>query len=195
MRACGVWCLEASWGSDVTSPTSVRPILHVLATPNPDRKWRVPSFYARVATGEEFAHLLRRWSLKKHAKYAVLYIAAHGEPGGIAVGTERLSLDDIAYHLEGRCAGRVVVFGTCATMGATRRQLERFLVSTGAAAVMGYKTDVAWMPATAFELMLLDTLSENSFTGPGLVAMTRKVRRHARAFGKGLSFRIVTRLE
>lgn len=195
MRACGVWCIEASWGNEVTTPTSVRPILDILATANPDRKWRVPSFYARVATGEEFCHHLQRWTLKKHGRYGVLYIAAHGEPGGIAVGTERLSLDDIAYQLEGKCAGRVVVFASCATMGATRRQLQAFLVSTDASAVMGYRADVAWMPATAFELMLLDTLSENSFTGPGLVAMTRKVRRHARAFGRGMSFRIVTRLE
>jgi len=190
-----VWALEASWGREVTYATSVKPILDILATGNPDKARGLRYFHSRVSTSEEMQHLLSRWALKKHARYSILYLAMHGSPGQVGIGSEVMNLEDLAYPIEGKCAGRVIVFGTCSTVAIHARHLKRFLSVTGASAVMGYKTDVAWIPSTAFELMLLDALSENEFVGPGLVAAVRKARRLARWFGKELQFRIVSRLE
>ena len=88
----------------------------------------------------------------------------------------------------------MIIFGSCKTVSVGKTRLKAFMKRTGAIAVCGYETDVDWIRSTAFELLLLNTLQQNEFSGKGISAIVRKTKAEARRF-KELGFRIIPAFE
>ena len=153
----GIFCLENFWGKSVRDQSTIQPVLDLL------QKQKMGDYlYHRCATRAELEFMLTRWRAKTNvAKSPILYFAFHGSKDAISVGNEHISLGEIATHLEGKCKGAVVFFDACETMKSDERNLKRFLITTGANAVLGYQCDVDWMKATAFGLLVLHALLPN----------------------------------
>lgn len=187
----GIFCLETDWWG-VKDKTSIEPIFHLLAV----SFLKVPYIHRDVGTRAEFEHYLKKWTQKGLAKYPVLYLGFHGEPGLLNVGEQKgrkgqVSLSELAELLKGKCKGKVIHFGSCSTLGAHGNTINEFLRRTGALAVLGYKRPIDWIDSAAFELLLIGELQNVSLTRTGMHALERKVRAKAPGLAKRLDFRIV----
>jgi hypothetical protein len=189
-RKKGIFCLEGMWDPDLAYRSSVRPILELL-----ELRERIPFIHRDCATSDELKFYLDRWTLQRYRRYPILYLAFHGQPNLIYVGREEFTLDDFSEFFAGRCKRKIVIFGTCSTLRIDKRHLKRFLATTGAVAVCGYRTDVDWITSTAFEMMLLASMQANVFNGKGIPSIRRRATSLARRFGRELEFRMVTRFE
>lgn len=152
-RKLGVFCLEGPWSSLLTDDSSVRPLLEVL-----ERRGAIRFAHRDAITREEFDRYLLQWTQKQYRHLKVGYLAFHGEPGALRVGSHLVSLQELQETLRGRLVGRVLYFGSCATMQISRKEAEEFQRATKARAVLGYTQDIDWIESAAFELNLLDAL-------------------------------------
>ncbi len=128
-----------------------------------------------------------------YRSFPILYLAFHGESSAIYVGDEPYSLDKLGALFEGRCHNAIIVFGSCSTLDVRERSLLKFLEKTGALAVCGYRSDVDWLAATAFELLMLSAMQGNEFSGRGIAAIEKKIRSSS-ALSRELKFRLVSKL-
>jgi len=182
-----VFCLEGLWDNDLRGASSVQPILELI------RRFYNSHFkyiYKDCATAIELEYYLKRWA-NGYKDYTILYLAFHGEQQHIKLATEGYSLDQLGLTLEGKCTNRIVVLGSCSTMDIDKRIINRFIKQTNCLAVCGYRTDVDWMKSTAFELLMLDAMQDNEFSGRGIEAIEKRLSDIASAY-KELHFRMVT---
>ena len=155
----GVFCLETPmWTDRIKDRSSIEPILRLL-----EKCYKIPYLHYDVATIGEFDFYLKKWRLKELDSHPILYFAFHGEREGFYVGDEFISLKDLAERLDGHCTGRVIHFGTCATLRVHGNHLNKFLHQTCALAVCGYTKTVDWFESTAFDLLVLGGLQDASF--------------------------------
>jgi hypothetical protein len=181
-RKPGVLCLEGEWyGAE--DRTSVQPLLEML-----ERSGHIHAMWRDVATRDELRFYVARWTHKAWADYPLLYLGFHGAPGEFYVGKTPVSLDELAEDLEGKCAGRIIHFGSCATLDVSQDELGEFRVRTGAHAVTGYTAQVDWLEAAAFEILLVNELIKS---GDVETVRARLSVEHA-AWAQALGFTIVT---
>ena len=88
----------------------------------------------------------------RYRNYTILYIAFHGRPNKIQIGRDLVTLREIADVLEGHLAHRIVYFGSCGTMRTKHANIDDFLHRTKADILAGYRKDVDFIQATAWEL-------------------------------------------
>ena len=165
--------MEGEWFGK-KDKTTVEPVLRLLETVY---DLRVPYLHKNIATHDEFEFRLKEWSQPSFDNYPILYLAFHGSPGEIEIGggKSRFDLVELEAALEGACKGRVIHFGSCATLDIHGNSLNRLLRRTEALALLGYKSKVDWLPSTAFDLLLLGGLQEISFTSKGIRKLDKRL--------------------
>lgn len=107
------------------------------------------------------------------------------EHGGIHLGGETLALEQLAELMSDRCDDTIVYFGSCATTWVSESRLEDFRRQVGAAYVAGYRKEVDWVTAAAFEFIFLQALSWYSRVGDALNYLEQK---DPRSLTKSLGF-------
>jgi hypothetical protein len=182
----GIFCLEGLWNPDLRKPSTVRPILELLRIQE-----GIEYIYRDCVTKEEFEYYLKKWVQRAYDAFPILYLATHGETFSLCLGEHECTLDEVASLLEGKCENRLVLCGSCSTLGVDKRHLKRFLGRSGALAICGYRLDVDWLRSTAFELLLMAEMQGNEFSRRGILAIEAKLLEVARLFSE-LEFRIVT---
>lgn len=186
MAADGILCLEGEWDSDLRRRKSVLPVLELL------ERLKLAKFIHRdVASTAEANRYLQRWNQKRYDEYMVLYIAAHGDKGRIYWSSrESSSLDELAGILSKvNTAGCYIYFGTCMTLFDDTEAMD-FVKKSGAAAAMGYRRDVDWLEAAAFELVLLPSVAQHR--GRPQSVLTGLMRAHG-DLAKHLDFVVATK--
>ncbi|MBI2432548.1 MAG: hypothetical protein HYV26_06735 [Candidatus Hydrogenedentes bacterium] len=188
----GVFCLETDWYSNLRKPTTVKPILELLEKLD---GYEVPHIYRPIGTVEEFDFCLQKWTQKAHDAYPILYLAFHGYANLIYVGDKRrresrVTLPELGKMLEGKCRKRIILFGSCSTLNTSRLKIQRFLATTGATAVFGYKSDVDWIPAAMFEMQVLSAMQEYALTRSGVRRMHHLIVQTLPKLSKQLTFRM-----
>lgn len=154
-----IYCLEGNWNKHPKSNQSIKPILDLLYTFS-----KVKYIYRKCITKEDFIKGLLTFTQKRYSNYTVLYIAYHGRKNRICFGNEYITLKEIANLLEGKLDGKIVHFGSCATLNTTEKNITDFITRTGCTFMSGYQKDVEYIDSTAFELGYFDVLQwYNSF--------------------------------
>lgn len=182
----GIFCLEGVWNSDLSKPSTVRPILDLLRI-----QVGIPFIYRDCATRDEFAYFLKKWVQRTYDNFPILYLASHGKEFSICLGNYTCDLVELAKLLGKKCRNRIVICGGCNTLDVHKSLLKHFLEDTGALAICGYRLAVDWLQATAFELLLMEAVQDKEFSKRGLPAIQSSMQKVAKPF-KGLQFRIVT---
>ncbi len=162
----GIFCLESLWSPSVKDKWSVQPILELML-----KVERCDYIYHNCATREEVVFMLNKWKAKSiQKKYPILYFAFHGQKGALKLSTknEIFTLNELGEFLEDSCQGKVLFFASCETLNVDERRVQSFLKRTGALAAIGYKMEVDWMLATAFELLVLNALQADKFDSKGI---------------------------
>ena len=86
----------------------------------------------------------------------------------------------------------MIHFGSCAVMSAHGNRWNGFLKNTGATAVCGYREDVDWLEAAAFEVLMLGNLfQQTEFTKKAIIKFDRELHDLAPGLYKRLDFRLV----
>ncbi|MHB9145728.1 MAG: DUF6642 family protein [Symbiobacteriia bacterium] len=140
-------CLEGDWGEH-RDRRSVEPVLRLLEANSSSQ-----TLFRRCNTDEEFRYHLGK--IARLPSFEILYLAFHGEPGRImSYGPLEVSLEDLAEIMGQRFCGRIVHFGSCATLDVDEDRIREFLDATGVAAVTGFDSNVDWVESSAFELLM-----------------------------------------
>ncbi len=189
----GIYCIEGSWLRNPRRQLSVEPVLSILRSGS-----KIPYVHRDVSTDGELAFHLHEWSSKAYASYPYLYLAVHGNHGKISsrrlknvrYDKVELGLDWLAGVLEDRCDGRVIMFASCSTLRIHGAHLTKFHEVTGVRAVLGYKDDVEWLDAAAFELALFSMLPrQRRLKSASILKSIREVRTRHKETTKRLQFR------
>ena len=190
----GIYCLETDQWFGFKDRTSIEPALRML-----ERYQKIPFQHRDVATESEFEFFLMKFLQPGYKNYPVLYLGFHGH--GPEDGEDaRVELEDGTYvtlktleeWINGRCFGGIIHFGSCGVMGAHGNRLKSFLKNTGAIAVCGYREDVDWLEAAAFEVLMLGTLFQRpAFTKTTIKKFDRDLRKLAPGLYERLDFRLV----
>lgn len=151
----GIFCLEGAWGPKLTDPSTVRPLLDLLAGQK-----QIKFIHKDVVTVNELEYYLNKWLQRQYEAYNVGYLAFHGEPGQLFLGRRRVSLDMLAEIIDGRGSGRILHFSSCSTLDIDQEdEIKQFLKRTKVKAVCGYRNDVDWLESAAFEVLLIEALA------------------------------------
>ena len=191
----GIFCLEGDWWGKLHKGSSVEPILELLRQWDP---YYVPYVRRDVATRAEFEYYLSRWAQKSMSAYPILYLAFHGESSELTIGDQRVAenrvtVAELGDLLEGKCHGRMVYFGSCNTLDLHGNSINAFLRKTRAVAVCGYRRDVDWLDATAFEITVMSAMQIHTMTRRGAGAMFRRITHRSPVFARQLRFHMVIR--
>jgi hypothetical protein len=164
-----ILCLEGDWDGELTSRSSVLPMLELL-----ERLRRVEFVHKDVGTRAELAYYLRQWAEDDSVgDYSMLYLAFHGSTrtarstsehtvwiSGAADG--EVTLTELAGILGPDHKDEIIHFGSCSLLAEKSAVLERFLNHTGIKAIAGYDTDIDWVASAAMDLMFFDTVARYS---------------------------------
>jgi hypothetical protein len=184
----GIYCLEGLWDSDFKDKSTVLPILELL-----ERSRICEHIHHSCATQDELEFFLKKWKQKSiNRKFPILYLAFHGAPNNLLITTsKRYSLNQLGDILEGSCEGKVIFFASCETLNTDERKIQSLLKQTGAIAAVGYKQEVEWMLATAFEILVLDALQQDKFDSRGILKIENKIKTAYGKLHQRLFFRMV----
>lgn len=191
----GVFCLETDQWYGQKNRASVEPALHLL-----EKYIDMPYQHRDVATEAEFKFFLDRYFQRGYKTHPILYLGFHGgrpvdgEDAFVEIndGT-RVSLARLEEWIQGQCRGRLIHFGACGVMDSHGNRLNRFLRSTGAVAVCGYREDVDWLESAAFEALALGQLQSAALTKPSIQKFHRELRQMAPGLCDRLGFRLVVK--
>lgn len=156
----GVFCIEGEWREDLRHRVSVKPVLDLM-----EHFDVAQTIHRDAATVHELTYYLRAWLTGDYAEYRVLYLATHGDAETIwlsdadhDLGGGSLGLEQLSDILRGQCTGRVICLGGCQVLKQRDSVLQRFLAETKARALVGYRRDVDFTDAAAFEVFVLQAL-------------------------------------
>lgn len=188
MSKKGIFCLEGMWSSSVKDKSTIQPILELM-----EKTGTCDHLYRSSATREEFVFFLNRWKVKSvQDKFPILYFGFHGQKECICLaGKEVFTLSELADTLQGSAKGKVFFFASCETLNVDERRIQKLLERTGAIAAIGYKVEVDWMMATAFELLVLDALQSDRFDWRGIQKIKEYIDKEYGNLGKTLKYRMV----
>jgi hypothetical protein len=133
-------------------------------------------------------HLRRsfeRWRRKR--AFPIGYLAAHGELGTVELQrfTRSARLADIGDWIgDDGAKGRVLILGTCLTLGAAR-QAQTLVDRTGLLGAFGYRRMIDSIHAAAWEVLLLNDLAGaySAAKKPTKRAVERRIDRLVAAHG------------
>lgn len=156
MAKQGLFCLEGDWNDRLDEHLSVRPGLDMLMTLRGARL-----IHRNASTKDEFGYYFEAWASHRYAAFPVAYLAYHGIQGRLSLGRDELTLVDISSMAGRSLTGRTLYFGSCKTMAADEKDLQRFVAESGAKAVVGYTKNIDWEESIAFDFTLLPELLDS----------------------------------
>ena len=183
-----VFCLEGLWDNNLKLNSSVEPVLSLLNKQYPKMKY----IHCDCATVTEFKFYLNKWTQKSYDDYPILYLAFHGEKRNLLLSDGKIDIDEVSAILSEKCKNRIIVFASCSTLRVDKRIIDSFIEKTNCLAVCGYRNDVDWIKSTAFELLLIEGMQDNEFSGRGIGAIYNYLENLGKSFQE-LEFRMVKR--
>jgi len=156
----GIFAFEGDWDvDDLSVKSSIRPVLQLLYD-----VCGVPFIHRRIGTEEELDYYIDKWLDENHSNYLIGYFAFHGWKGAICPGGGDIDLEQLAGLIGRRAQGRMLHFSTCKTLAVPSAELQEFLKQTRARTVSGYAGIVDWIESAAFDLIVLDALTNYTYT-------------------------------
>ena len=177
-----VFCLEGDWEPDLRSKSSVSASLDFLHT-----NCGINYIHKHCGTKENLKYYLKLWKNRKYKEYTIAYFAFHGHPEQIEVGKEYLDLEELAEMLNGSCVNKIIHFGSCNTLDTDERKIRKFLDTTHALAVCGFRREIDFLEGSVFDMLLLQKMQEYK----DMSALERDLKRNYRKLINNLEFRLI----
>ena len=147
--AKNICCIEGYWNeADFRDTSSIKGALQLLQDND-----KVDYAYRRCATMPEVVKIITEFCKPSYKDFGIIYFASHGTKSCIRFDDTDVSLDDLAKYFSNQFTRKIIHFGSCSTIKVDKRNLNKFLCETGAAAVSGYKNDVDFLKSTVLDLL------------------------------------------
>lgn len=161
-----VYCLETDQWYRHKNRTSVEPMLLLL-----ERFMKISYECRDVGTRAEFKYMLNKYFKRVYDTHPILYLAFHGwyaendHPDAyINTGDgTTIYLSELENMIKSRCSDRVIHFGACGVMETHGTRLNAFVKETKALGILGYRDEVDWLEAAAFDALLIYYLQYATF--------------------------------
>ena len=174
-------CLETYWGDHkarIFRSPSVLPFLEGLGA-QLDPPLRIA--HRHVDSIEQLLGYSRYqkgllWRDRESFDTPVYYLSFHGAPGKLVTALGRIGPKALCRAFAGwGTYDNLVYFGACSVLKGARgeRFARDFLTASGCRAVLGYTTDVAWMPSMVADLLML----QRFYADPNPWKNLRKIHR------------------
>jgi hypothetical protein len=170
-----VFCLEGDWEDDLRDKSSVTASLDFL-----QQNCGINYIHKHCGTKENLQYYLKLWKNKRYKDYTIAYFAFHGHPEQIKIGKEYLDLEQLAEILNGSCVNKIIHFGCC------QKSIRKFLDTTHALAVCGFRTEIDFLEGSIFDMLLLQRMQEYK----DMSALDRYMKRNYRRLINNLDFRL-----
>ena len=177
-----VFCLEGDWEKDLRKKSSVSAALEFL-----HQNCNINYIHKHCGTKENLKYYLSRWKQRRYKDYSICYLAFHGFPETIQIGTEHLDLDELAQILNGSCVNKIIHFGCCNTLATDEKKVKKFLEKTQALCVCGFRTDIDFLESSVFDMLLLQKFQEYK----DIRAVDRDLKKNYRKMISKLDFRLI----
>ena len=89
--------------------------------------------------------------------------------------------------LNGSCVNKIVHFGSCNTLDTDERNIKKFLETTHALCVCGFKSDIDFLESSVFDMLLLQKFQEYK----DVSAVDRDLKKNYRKLINKLNFRLM----
>jgi len=193
----GVFCLETDWTGDLRDRNTVKPSLDLVGDRMKLKRNAAP-IYNKTEYREQLERQLKTWQLRKYANFSVLYLSFHGDSACIYCGDRRkpknrVTLEELAELLEGKCKGKIIHFGSCCTLNVKKPVINRFLKQTHALAVSGYTNEIDWMRSAAFDMLVMSEFVEGNLNVNSARKMKKELQGEAGGLGRKLGFKMIVR--
>ena len=175
-----VFCLEGDWEKDLRDKSSVSAALDFLHA-----NCGIDYIHKHCGTKENLKYYLSLWKQKRYQNYTIAYLAFHGHPEKIQVGKECLNLEELAQTLNGSCVNKIIHFGSCNTLDTDERNITKFLKTTHALCVCGFKSDIDFLESSVFDMLLIRKFQEYK----DVRAVDRDLKKNYRRLINRLNFR------
>jgi hypothetical protein len=177
-----VFCLEGDWESDLRKKSSVGAALEFLRT-----NCNINYIHKNCGTKENLIYYLSMWKQRRYKDYSICYLAFHGFPDVIEIGTEHLALPELAEILNGSCVNKIIHFGSCNTLDIEEKKIRQFLETTQALCVCGFKTDIDFLESSVFDMLLMQKFQEYK----DIRAVDRDLKKNYRKLISKLEFKLI----
>jgi hypothetical protein len=177
-----VFCLEGDWDQDLRSKSSVTAALDFLQA-----NCGINYIHKNCGTKENLVYYLSQWKQRKYKNYNIAYFAFHGHPEQIQIGTEYLGLEELAQIMNGSCVDKIVHFGSCNTLDMDDRKIRKFLDTTHALCVCGFRGDIDFLESSVFDMLLLQKFQEYK----DMSAVDRDLKKNYKKLISRLNFRLM----
>lgn len=178
----GVICFEGDWDESLEGRASIEPALNLL-----ERTDTIRLIHRNVATEDALKYYIDRWLGAEDREgldgFDIAYFGFHGQAWEVMVGDTPVSLDTIADIIDGRGAGKYLIFSSCGVLNVDDPILRAFCRRTGAKGVIGYSKTVDWISSAAFEILLLDQLIWRTSVKPLYESMVQRHEYLAKELG------------
>lgn len=177
-----VFCLEGDWEKDLRKKSSVGAALEFLKT-----NCGINYIHKNCGTKDNLKYYLSLWKQQRYKDYTIAYLAFHGHPEQIMIGREYLNLDELAELLNGSCVNKIIHFGSCNTLDTDERKIRKFLESTKALCVCGFKSDIDFLESSVFDMLLMQKFQEYR----DVKAVDLDLKRNYKKLISNLNFRLM----
>lgn len=143
-----IYCLEGDWNKDLRKKISIKSTLEYLSD-----CLEITHIHRHCGVKEQFHLYMTEYNKKMYKNYSILYLAFHGNPNEILLGKEKLDLDEFEEANFGLFKNKIVHFGSCSSLNIDKKRLLKFVKSTDALCVSGYKTDVEFNKSTMLDIL------------------------------------------
>ena len=144
-----IFCIEGNWSNNLKHKASIKSALDFF-----EHNSKAKYIHRHCSTDSQFEELIKTSLQKTYHKYAIIYLAFHGDQGTINVGKrQKLSLDEIAEMIGDTATDKIIHFGCCSTLDVSGWELRRFLKNTGALAVSGYTEKIDFIQSTFLDIL------------------------------------------
>ena len=150
-----IFCLEGDWTLDLRKKASIRSSLQFLSDNS-----NINFIHRTCSTREELAFRMEQFRRKRYEVYSICYLAFHGLQNGIKVGSDFVTLEDLAEMAENKLQDKIIHFGACKALGLNKKYVHQFLKKTKALCVSGYKDDIDFLPSTVFDMLYFEMCQE-----------------------------------
>jgi hypothetical protein len=173
-----VFCIEGLWDKDLKIKSSIEPILELLHKEYHQMEY----IYRNCATVKEFEFNIKKWVQKGYDDYSILYISSHGNEKNIWLSNHNeIEILKLSKLLSGKCKNRIIMFAACGIMDLDEKIIKSFINETECLAICGYRNAVYWIQSAAFDLLLLEIMQDNEFSGRGIGAISKNLKKIAKA--------------
>ncbi|MEO0312400.1 MAG: hypothetical protein RIQ89_2057 [Bacteroidota bacterium] len=177
-----VFCLEGDWNQDLRKKSSMVAALDFLQT-----NCGIKYIHKTCGTKENLKYYLQLWKQQRYRDYNIAYLAFHGQKEVVKVGDDYLNLEEMAEVLNGSCVDKIIHFGSCNTLDTDERKIKKFLSTTRALCICGFRSDIDFLESSVFDMLLMQKFQEFK----DVKAVERDLKKNYRKLMTNLNFRII----